>query len=631
MFYVPQDAFARIMHPLTNPISTPEMSSPLFIDASESASDLVDRADACFAAGQTAEAILAYERLLQQQPGHAHALHRMGLACFREGQPERAQRYLDEALNAVPERAEIWEHRGLMATLAHERIAGEAFYHRALALSGGTASVHRNLADCLKLSGRIAEARLHYAKALELEPDLYHAACALASICDELAEHVAAADYWRQAWLMEAGSVEDAQALLAALSKAGRDADIDALLALLRIRYAKDTDSLGSVAFALNDIHRFNDALSVARQGIQVDPQNAALHHYASYACNMLGEFAHMHMHTVAAASLSPDDARMQFNLAATQLRQGDFKAGWQQYRWIERLPESHDLVRPSYPEWKGQPLAGSHFLLIGEQGLGDQLQFLRMADWLNRQGATVDVWVDAPLGEVANSARGVHRAWTTYPPGSYDYWCRMTRLPEHMQLDPRMLPIAMPYLRADAANVERWRVRLDSTVGQTGQHPETKRVGLVWAGNPAYALDRYRSVALHRLERLFDLPEITWFSLQMGRAQDEAAGLSPHVTMQMLGPEIRGFADTLAILQSLDLVITVDTAVAHLAGVSGVPVWILLPTCTDWRWMTDRTDSPWYPSARLFRQRDLDQWGPVLDDVLAALREFVDDTAHCF
>lgn len=584
---------------------------------------LIAHADALLEAGKTQEAMLEYQRFLELQPQHPDVLHHMGVACFREKQFERSRQYLDQALTVAPERADIWEHRGILAAYDGDRVGAEAFYHRALSLAGSTASLHRNLADCLRSSGRLAEAQRHYAKVLELNPGLYHAARGLARISTELGQASQAADDWLHAWTLDATHSPDVVELIAALSNAGRGSEIDAMLVQLRTSFANDASALERVAFALNAVHRFRDAISVAGQGIAVDPQNAWLHHNASFACNMLGDFEQMRVHTIEAAKLLPDDPRMQFNLAATQLRLGDFEQGWKQYRWHEALPENHDLVRPDFPEWQGEPVAGCRFLLIGEQGLGDQIQFLRIADWLHRQGAIVDVWVEVPLGELARGASGVHAAWTTLPPGRYDFWCRMLRAPEHMKLEISMLPLAMPYLSAERAKVQRWQNRLEALAGPDADGTRKKRVGIVWAGNPAYGLDRYRSIALSKWQAALALPGIAWFSLQMGGAQNEAAALTPEIDIPMLGPEINGFSDTLAILQSLDLVITVDTAVAHLAGASGCPVWVLVPACTDFRWLIERNDSPWYPSARLFRQRQLSEWEAVLEEVRASLLDF--------
>lgn len=587
---------------------------------------LIASADEHFAAGRTHEAMFAYERALEQHPRHGHALHRMGLACFREGKVERSRQYMDDALTVAPDRADIWEHRGLLAALQGERVAAEAFYHRALDLSGGTASLHRNLADCLKLSGRLAEARMHYEKALELDPGLNHAVRALARLSTECEQFADAAEFWTRAWALESSRLQDGLELIAAMWKAGRDEWIDPVLAQLRTRFSADAAALEQVAFTLNSAHRFRDAANVIAEALAIDPRRAGLHHNASYVCNMLGDFSQMRLHAAEAARLLPGNAHIQFNLAAAQLRFGDFEQGWKQYRWHEALPENHDLVRPSFSEWQGEPVAGRRFLLIGEQGLGDQIQFLRLAAWLSRQGAWVDVWVDAPLAEVARGASGVHAIWTQLPPKPYDFWCRMLRMPEHMKLELSMLPVAMPYLAARPEGVRRWQRRIDAS-DNADTHPSPsrkKRVGLVWAGNPAYALDRYRSVALSRLLPILGQPAVKWISLQMGQAQDEAAALPANIDIQMLGSEIGDFSDTLDIIQTLDLVITVDTSVAHLAGAAGRPVWILLPTCTDWRWMADRDDSPWYPSARLFRQRELGRWDTVLDDVRTALRDYV-------
>jgi hypothetical protein len=324
-----------------------------------------------------------------------------------------------------------------------------------------------------------------------------------------------------------------------------------------------------------------------------------------------------------------PDDAVMQSNLANAHLLFGEFEPGWAKDRWREKMPANRDLARPNFPEWQGEPLSGRKFLLLGEQGLGDQIQFLRMAAWLHRQGATVDVWVDVPLGELARGASGVNAAWVTRPAGPYDYWSRMLRMPEYAKLDFAMLPVAMPYLTVTPEKRHQWQTYLDG-ISRAGHKEKKKkatkkRIGLVWAGNPDYANDRYRSIKLNALQSVLAQTGVTWYSVQKGDEERDSEPLAQQFDMHTLGPVIRDFTDTLAILHSLDLLITVDTSVAHLAGAAGLPVWVLIPAYTDWRWMTERTDSPWYPSMRLFRQRELGEWGPVIEEVRDALRAWCD------
>lgn len=574
-------------------------------------------ADQYFDNGQTGDALRVYQEVLAAQPRDAHVLHRMALAYFREGERERARDYLERAVHVAPERAQLWEHRGLLAALAGEHVAAEAFYHRAIALTGGTASAHRNLGDVLKLAGRRAEARTHYEKALGFDPGLHHAVRRLAMLSLEDGRREAAVDYLRRAWSLGGSRLADGIELIKALSHLGRIDEADAQIAQMRATFAADPDALDQLAFNLNVLHRYDEAYAVATQGLAVDAARAGLHHNAAYASNMFGDFARMRQHSVEAARLKPDDAHLQYNVAVSLLRDGEFEAGWRQYRWHEHLPQNSTLVQPGFPEWRGEPVAGRHFLLVGEQGLGDQIQSLRYADWLQRQGAIVDVWVDNALGDVAPCASGVNRVWTSLPPGPYDFWCRMFRFPQRMKLNASMLPLAMPYLGANSEVIGRWRERC---VSLSGANARKRRVGLVWAGNPDYEFDRYRSIALGALQPVLERRDVAWFALQKGAAQGNVAALPPGIDIQSLGPEIASLTDTLAIVQSLDLVITVDTSVAHLAGAANVPVWILLPTCTDWRWMTGRNDTPWYPSARLFRQRKLGRWDDVIEEVGAAL-----------
>lgn len=576
-------------------------------------------ADQYFDKGQMAEALHAYQEVLAAEPRHGHALHRIALAHFRAGDGERAvaRGYLERAINAAPERAELWEHRGLFAALAGEHLAAEAFYYRAVTLGGGTATLHRNLGDVLKLAGRRADAAAQYEKALGFDPGLHHAVRRLAMLSLEDGRHEEAVHYLRRAWELGASRLADGVELIKALSSLGRIAEADAQIVRMRAALATEPRALGDLAFHLNQLHRYAEAYEVAMQGLAVDSADAGLHHNAAYASNMLGHHARMRQHSFEAVRLKPDDPHLEFNVAVSLLRDGEFEEGWRHYRWHERLPQNNTLVQPGFPEWLGEPVAGRRFLLVGEQGLGDQIQSLRYADWLRRQGATADVWVGEALGDVAACASGVNRVWTTLPPEPYDYWCRMFRFPEHMKLTTGMLPLAMPYLSAPLEAVGRWRERLASPMHANAPK---RRVGLVWAGNPDYEFDCYRSIALHVLHPVLARRDVAWFALQKGAAQSDVEALPAGIDMTPLGTQIESFIDTLAIVQSLDLVITVDTSVAHLAGAAGVPVWILLPTCTDWRWMTGRSDTPWYPSARLFRQRELGRWEDVIDEMGEAL-----------
>ncbi|WP_454808200.1 hypothetical protein [Paraburkholderia fungorum] len=585
------------------------------------------RADAYFAGKRLPEAIDAYKEVLALEPQHVNALHRAGLASFLDNQMVQAGEFLSRALLVAPERADIWEQRGLLAALAEDWIAAEAFYHRALSLTGSTATLHRNLGDCLRSSLRLAEAKAHYIKALELEPGLHHAARALAEICTELGQFADAANYWTRAWALDSTSLADGLALILALAKIGRRSDIEPVVEAMRCSFASNADALKELSYTLNCARCFSEAISIAKQGLAADPKNEQLHLNAMYGFDALVDLPGLQSQCIEAVRNLPDNALMQYVLATLELKFGEFEQGWKRWKWHKRTPYFRDPVRPDFPEWNGEAVAGCKFLLVKELGLGDQIQFLRMAHWLHRQGATVDVWVDAPLNEVARSASGVHAVWTDLPPGPYDYFCHMMRMPEYMKLALPMLPLAMPYIAATPEKIHRWQAYLDDGA-RDKLCAKNRRVGLVWAGDPNHPFDHRRSVKLDMLRPLLGQPGVTWYSVQKGYLERESEDLANEFDLHTLGPDINDFADTLAILQTLDLLITVDTSVAHLAGAAGLPVWVLLPAHSDWRWMLDRADSPWYPSMRLFRQRKLGEWGPVVEEVRQALGAWCDTSA---
>jgi tetratricopeptide (TPR) repeat protein len=584
---------------------------------------MMKRANAAFSARHMSEAACHYREVLAVSPNDAHALHHLALACVHTNAIDDANAHIGLALKAAPERAELWEHAGLIAALKREYVHAEACYQRAIDITGSTATLHRNLADCLRQLGRLPEAKPHYKIAIDLEPELHHAIRALARISKELGEIDDAADYWLRTWLIDPTCLADGLDLIAALKNAGRRGEIDAIAEKMESIFASDPSALGELAHALICADCFHKAGRVGKRGLEVDPHNANLHHQVTYAFTLLGAFAEMRAHSIEAARLSPGNVFMQYNLATTHLRLGEFSEGWKQYKWQQRLPHSPPLDRPSSSEWHGERVKGCRFLLVGEQGCGDQIQFLRMADWLHREGAIVDVWVRVEIAELAWGANGVNAVWTEKPSVSYDYWCRMFRMPAYMRCDFTTLPIATRYLSAPDERVHQWRAYIGGIAPTHGR--KRKRVGLVWAGDPNHGLDRYRSISLGALRPALEHARVTWFSIQKGEREREGEALAHELDFHTLGPVIANFSDTLAIVQTLDLVISVDTSVAHLAGAAGRPVWVLLPTCADWRWLANRTANPWYPSMRLFRQRVLGEWDTVVEEVRQALLEWCD------
>ncbi|CAE6697292.1 tetratricopeptide repeat protein [Paraburkholderia haematera] len=580
------------------------------------------RADAYFSGNRLPEAIDEYRQVLSLHPQHVDALYRAGLASILGNQLEQAREFLRKASLAAPRRADIWEQRGLLAGISEDWTAAEAFYLRALDLSGSTVTIHRNLADCLRLSQRLDEARSHYAKALEIEPGLHHAARSLAKISTQLGYVADAATYSLRAWTINPGGLADGLDLIKALAKAERHDEIDLVVEAIRSSFASDADALKDLAYTLNCIRYFRQAITVARQGLVLDPHNESLHFNAMYAFDSLADLSGLRTHCVEAVRFFPHNAQIQFTLASLELAFGAFESGWQRLNWRDKTEYFKAAVCLDFPEWTGEPVAGCTFLLVGELGFGDQIQFLRMADWLHRQGATVDVWVDAPLGEVARTASGVRAVWTARPTTPYRYWCRMLRMPEHMNLNLSMLPLAMPYIGTPMEKMNHWKTCLDD-IAPIKPCTNRKRIGLVWAGNPNHPFDHRRSIELDALKPLLAQPGLTWFSIQKGPLEQQALDLKNTFDLHTLGPAINDFSDTLAVLQTLDLLITVDTSVAHLAGAAGLPVWVLVPAHADWRWMIDRTDSPWYPSMRLFRQRALGEWTDVIEDVRNALQDW--------
>jgi hypothetical protein len=362
---------------------------------------------------------------------------------------------------------------------------------------------------------------------------------------------------------------------------------------------------------------RFAEALSAYRSALQEAPGRAEIYCNIAHACHLLAEFETEIAMLEQALALEPGLVDAHTNLGVTLLLLGDFARGWQEYEW--RLRSGAALEKGAYaylaaaPAWEGEPL-GERTLVVGrDQGMGDFIQMMRFLPRVKARGGKIVVEAVAPLASLLEGFPGVDDVRVVReverPMKGAGAYVALMSLPRILGVDAATIPAA-PYLRADPARLAYWkeRVRSDAPL----------RIALVWAGNPGHADDRHRSCPFEDLAPLGAVEGVEFFSLQKGREETRSRGGSLAVTP--LGPELRDFSDTAAVIELVDLTIGVDTAAVHLAGALGRPVWTLLPFVPDWRWMLDREDSPWYPSMRLFRQDRARAWRPVLERVAVAL-----------
>ena len=360
---------------------------------------------------------------------------------------------------------------------------------------------------------------------------------------------------------------------------------------------------------ALRELDRCEEAIASYQRALKLKPA------YPEALNNIGGEYGRLARMTEAIAALrqciaiAPNDPDAHWNLAVALLLIGEWDEGWNEFEWRLRRPESPGRIYPQ-PQWEGQPLAGKTLLLWWEQGFGDMVQFFRYVAVAKRYGGRVILDVQpalAPLLAAQGIADAVCSANDPLPP--FDYHAALMSMPRIVKTSVQTVPGESPYIRADVDRSKYWAERLN----QTG----TRNIGLAWAGRPEHRNDRRRSIRPELLAPLNTVKNVTFVTIQPRPANIPSPAGLPILD---LGMELGDFADTAALISQLDLVISVDTSVAHLAGALGKPTWLLLPFSPDWRWLMRREDTPWYPTVKLFRQEKLGDWIEVVRRVLRTM-----------
>jgi tetratricopeptide (TPR) repeat protein len=462
--------------------------------------------------------------------------------------------------------------------------------------------------------GRAAAALASFDRAVVINPDLAPAHHQRAALLQDLKRHEEAVAAYRTALRLDPRNAQAANDLGTALIESGR---FDEALASIDQALALDPGLFGALinrGNALNQLKRPEQALQAYQRALALNPAAAQVHSNCGHLLHDAGRYDEALHAYERALALQPDLALVQWNKGLIKLLHGEFEEGWRLYeaRW-------QSYARPSFrnfpqPLWSGDALAGRTILLHAEQGLGDTLQFCRYLPAVAELGGTVLLEAPAtllPLLETLPGRKTLLASGDPLPP--FDLQCPLLSLPLAFGTRLETIPAPIPYLSVPEDRREPWAARLGPR-----QRP---RIGLAWSGAPNHLADRERSLPLRLLAPLLQL-DAEFHSLQkLIRAEDEPAlaGLPQLVRHEA---ELRDFADTAALTAAMDLVITVDTSVAHLAGALGKPLWLLLQHAPDFRWMLQRPDSPWYPTARLFRQDHPGDWEAVIAAVAAQLAD---------
>jgi hypothetical protein len=562
-----------------------------------------------FQSGRIAEAELCCQQALTLDEQHPDALHLLGVLCFHAQQPDAAVEWIARAIQKAPKAeyllslATVLERQGRLED-ARQR------YSQALTLKPDDAGLWNHLGNLLWQLGHRDEAARHLQQALKLNPQYWEAAHNCGMLLLELGRHAEAVECFDLAEKLNRNSA-----------------------ALYQMR-----------GVCLSELKRFEDAAADYEKSIALDPRlpethnNLGLLHWRSgrleqaFACfdralalrpdshavlnNKAVVLMHLQLLDEAVATLqksltvAPNDPQARFYLATLQLLTGDFERGWlaREARW--QLPSAGLVDRGfAQPLWLGdQPLAGKTILLHSDEGLGDAIQFARYVPMVAALGARVILEVEPPIQQLLGGITGVAECVGRSSSPAFDLHCPLGTLPLAFGTRLDTIPLAEGYVPAPpTARVTAW----DNRLGRRTR----LRVGLVWAGNPDHKNDHNRSMPLCALAPLLDC-DVQLVSLQKGVRDQDQAFLAEHPDLVDLTAHLTDFIETAALMSCLDLVISVDTSVVHLAGALRIPVWTMVAFNPDWRWLLNRNDSPWYQSMRLFRQPKRGDWASVVDDI---------------
>ncbi|MEN6565542.1 MAG: tetratricopeptide repeat protein [Veillonellales bacterium] len=539
---------------------------------------LVKRGLAFVTTGDLQQAAKVFHQVLAENPNDFKAYNYLGAVQYGMHLFEKTESSLRHALKLNPENPDALCNLGALLISTHRLEAAKNCLESVIRMRPGFSEAYSNLGLIQMHEGLLAEAELSFHRAIELNPKIPDAYNNLGIVLKGMHRLEEAARYTYRA-------------------------------IKLNPKFAEAYNSLGTV---LTDINCYEAAEACFYRAIRIQSDYLEPYHNLGVLFTTINRLSQAEAYFCRALNLNPNYVETEFSLATLYLLQAQYEKGWKKYDKSRMIKYSQ--AQPDAPRWRGENLTGKRILLYYEQGFGDTLFFVRYAPLVAKLAGKTVLWVQEPLQRLLESSfpsLEVHGT-TDIPPGEFDFCCPLPSLPMVFNTSAKDIPRTIPYIKVCSELAAKW--------GKVAEQLNRKRVGVAWAGNPSHHNDRNRSIPIDLFADLFADDEVIWVSLQVGAKARELVKVPCKVFSRP--EEMEDFAETAGLITHLDLVITVDSAVAHLAGAMGKKTWLLLPFAPDWRWQMDREDSPWYPTMRLFRQCKADDWPDVINRVRGALRE---------
>ncbi|MEN6411717.1 MAG: tetratricopeptide repeat protein [Veillonellales bacterium] len=562
--------------------------------------------------GDLPQAAEVFRQVLAENPNDVESYNYLGAVQYGMHLFEKAESSLRHALKLNPENPDALCNLGALLISTHRLEEAKNCLESVIRMRPGFSEAYSNLGLIQMHEGLLAEAELSFRCAIERKPnspEIYNNLGLVQTKRLLLAE--AELSFHRAIELNP--KFPDAYNNLGIVLKGMRRLEEAARYTYRAIKlnpnFAEAYNSLGTV---LTDINCYEAAEACFYHAIRIQPDYLEPYHNLGVLFTTINRLSQAEAYFCRALNLNPNYVETEFSLATLYLLQAQYEKGWEKYDKSRMIKYSQ--AQPEAPRWRGENLTGKRILLYYEQGFGDTLFFVRYAPLVAKIAGKTVLWVQEPLQRLLDSSfpfLAVHGT-TDIPPGEFDFCCPLPSLPMVFNTAAKDIPRTIPYIKVCSEIAAKW--------GKAAEELNRARIGVAWAGNPSHHNDRNRSIPIDLFADLFADDEVIWVSLQVGAKARDLVKVPGKVFSRP--EEMQDFAETAGLITHLDLVITVDSAVAHLAGAMGKKTWLLLPFAPDWRWQMDREDSPWYPTMRLFRQRKADDWPDVINRVRGALRE---------